>query len=266
MSQLAYVGFEVRDVAAWRELAERVLGLTAIPYEGGFRLRLDDRAFRIEIREGPADDLAFVGWELPVPEGLGVERPDLARERGVERLVLIDAFGTPTELVQGPSRVSSHALNRYPWVAGELGLGHLVLSTPTRAEGEAFYRRLGFELTDRIVAQLGPHELDLAFLHLNPRHHSLALGGPQQKRLHHLMLQLADFDDLGRVLDRARRAGILATTLGRHPNDHVLSFYVKTPSGFQLEIGQGGLVVDDDWTPKTHDRVAVWGHHHLESA
>ena len=35
-------------------------------------------------------------------------------------------------------------------------------------------------------------------------------------------------------------------TLGRHTNDLMTSFYVRTPSGFEIEYGTGGLVVDDD--------------------
>ena len=38
-------------------------------------------------------------------------------------------------------------------------------------------------------------------------------------------------------------------SLGRHTNDLMTSFYVRTPSGFEIEYGTGGIVVDDDtWT------------------
>jgi hypothetical protein len=51
-------------------------------------------------------------------------------------------------------------------------------------------------------------------------------------------------------------------TLGRHPNDRMFSFYARTPSGFQFELGWGGRQVDDaTWTPTTYDHISEWGHH-----
>jgi hypothetical protein len=39
------------------------------------------------------------------------------------------------------------------------------------------------------------------------------------------------------------------------------SFYVRTPSGFEIEYGTGGLMVDDDsWQVATHDSQSIWGH------
>ena len=52
----------------------------------------------------------------------------------------------------------------------------------------------------------------------------------------------------------------LAMSLGRHTNDLMTSFYVRTPSGFEIEYGTGGLVVDDDtWTVGTHDSAEPLG-------
>jgi hypothetical protein len=53
----------------------------------------------------------------------------------------------------------------------------------------------------------------------------------------------------------------LATTLGRHTNDQMVSFYVITPSGFEVEYGWGGRLIDDSvWQVQRHDRGALWGH------
>ena len=39
------------------------------------------------------------------------------------------------------------------------------------------------------------------------------------------------------------------------------SFYVRTPSGFEIEYGTGGLVVDDDtWEVGEHHAQSIWGH------
>ena len=49
-------------------------------------------------------------------------------------------------------------------------------------------------------------------------------------------------------------------TLGRHPNDRMVSFYVRSPSGFEIEYGWGALEVGEEWTVTQYDAVSVWGH------
>ncbi len=58
-----------------------------------------------------------------------------------------------------------------------------------------------------------------------------------------------------------RRPGIpIASTLGRHTNDRMTSFYAVTPSGFQIEYGRGGVKIDDTtWDVRTYD-ASTWGH------
>jgi 3,4-dihydroxy-9,10-secoandrosta-1,3,5(10)-triene-9,17-dione 4,5-dioxygenase len=41
----------------------------------------------------------------------------------------------------------------------------------------------------------------------------------------------------------------------------MLSFYMKTPSGFDIEFGCEGLEVDDDdWVARESTAVSLWGH------
>ena len=65
VTQLGYWGFEVSDLAAWETFATDVLGLAvaARQEDGGLRLRLDEHSWRIALEPGPADDLAYVGFE-----------------------------------------------------------------------------------------------------------------------------------------------------------------------------------------------------------
>ena len=65
-----------------------------------------------------------------------------------------------------------------------------------------FYRdALGFKESDRIVTEYFGYQVDLDFLHTGPRHHSVAFGGPQQKRIHHFMLEVGAIDDVGLLDD-----------------------------------------------------------------
>jgi extradiol dioxygenase len=133
----------------------------------------------------------------------------------------------------------------------------VVCVVPDLAAATRFYKQLGFKKSDEIYAFIDAH-----FFHCNPRHHSLALTEiPRVRGLHHIMVQLREFDDVGVAYDLVQSRGIpLTMTLGRHPNDRMVSFYVRSPSGFEIEYGWGALEVGDDWTVTQYDAVSVWGH------
>ena len=133
------------------------------------------------------------------------------------------------------------------------------------AAARRFYRDvLGFRLSDiirmRVSAQVS---FDLEFFHCNRRHHSLALMPvPMPRRLHHFMIQAPTLDAVGFAMERAQAAGApITATLGRHTNDHMVSFYARTPAGFEVEFGYGALEVDDaTWRVSRHDKPSRWGH------
>jgi 2,3-dihydroxybiphenyl 1,2-dioxygenase len=148
---------------------------------------------------------------------------------------------------------------------GPLGMGHVVLTVTSLAASLPFYcDLLGFRISDYIRAPINAY-----FLHVNPRHHSVALFEAPHAGMHHLMVELFSFDDVGQGYDIAlgEKERIVAT-LGRHPNDLVTSFYVHTPSDILVEYGWGGREVDDaTWQPVEMNSVAsFWGHHGLFEA
>jgi 2,3-dihydroxybiphenyl 1,2-dioxygenase len=281
--QLGYLAFEVSDLAVWESFATGVLGLAvARRWDGGMSLRMDGHAQRFFVAQGPADDLAAVGWQVADEAALDAVAarlraaghdvtegtPEEAAARQVVRLVhLRDPGGNRVEIAFGPALgegAFASPLARSGFVADDLGLGHLVINAPETARTAAFYKDLlGFRLSDRIVCEFYGYPVDITFLHANARHHSLAFGGAQQKRLHHFLLEVRSLDDVGAALDRAVGAGVrIAQMIGRHPNDKMVSFYAFTPSGFQFEYGWGGRLVDDaTWEPTVHDRISEWGHH-----
>ena len=76
------------------------------------------------------------------------------------------------------------------------------------------------------------------------------------------MIEVATLDDVGRALDRCARRGVpVSATLGRHANDLMVSFYVRTPGGFDIEYGTDGRLVDDaTWISRETTAVSLWGH------
>ena len=207
VQQLAYLGFEVSDLDAWAHFGSQVLGMEVVDRQpdGGFKLRMDRRAWRIAIHPGTADDLAYVGWQvedtLPFIEALGAREievnwgeAELKDQRQVESLCFFaDPAGVRSELVTGPA--SSLSAFESPvlhsgFVADDLGLGHVVLTANSKAESKEFYESvLGFRLSDTIVTRYFGYDIDMDFFHANARHHSLAFGGPQPKKLNHFLVE-----------------------------------------------------------------------------
>ena len=284
VSQLGYLAFEVSDLAAWERFATHVLGLEVASRrdDGAFTLRMDKRAARFFVTPGPANDLACLGWEtlseaelLAVVErlrGAGTTVREATEEeraaRGVARLFCFeDPAGNPSEIYCGPSFAREPfqpGAVRSGFVADEQGLGHAVIRANTKEESTRFYCEvLGFRLSDHIVCEFYGFNVDLSFFHANARHHSVAFGDKQKKRIHHFMLEVRSMDDVGLAFDRALRDRVrIMQTLGKHPNDGMFSFYARTPSGFQFELGWGGKQVDDaTWQSTTYDRISEWGHH-----
>ena len=178
-----------------------------------------------------------------------------------------DPAGNPSEVYFGPTLAETpfHSdVVRAGFIGEEQGLGHAVIRANTKAESTRFYCDvLGLRLTDTIVCDFYGHHVDLSFFHANARHHSVAFGEHQRKRIHHFMLEVRSMDDVGLAFDRTLKGGIrIMQTLGKHPNDGMFSFYARTPAGFQFELGWGGKQVDDaTWTPATYDHISEWGHH-----
>lgn len=284
VSALGYFGFEVSDLAAWRRYATEFLGLmeTEGP-NGSLRYRYDERAWRIGVAEGAADDLAYAGFEVAGAAGLdallarleslgipAARDAALAHARGVTELAVCnDPTGLQIELYYGAREATEQPLvspaGVSGFVTGDQGAGHIVLYAGDIAAARRFYQDgLGFHMSDYIDMSLGPDfTLELNFLHCNPRHHTLALVPvPSPKHLNHFMIEVARMDDVGRAYDRALRQGVnIANTLGLHPNDRMFSFYAYTPSGFEVEYGWGARAIGDDWKVVRHNVTSTWGHH-----
>lgn len=287
-ASLGYFVIGARDLAAWRAFAEDLVGMQAEPLGDGLALRLDQQAQRFIVEPGEEDDLRAVGWlydtEAALEAAIAQAREQgaipeagsaaLCRARGVERLArLVDPNGIAHELHFGP-RYAPHDAPfrsrclRGGFVAGALGAGHYVAVTADHDATARFYREtLGLRVSDYIRGEMAPGGpvLEATFLHAaTGRHHSVAYAvGPTHKRVHHLMVEYTEMRDVGLAHERCLAAGVpLMMGLGQHPNDGMFSFYAVTPSGFGLEIGWGGVVVDDaDWQVRSYTRLSDWGHH-----
>jgi biphenyl-2,3-diol 1,2-dioxygenase len=282
ISNLAYVGLGVSDVSSWAAFARDILGFATAGTrrDGEESLRFDGKPWRISLSESADNDISYVGFEAADAEAVArladcfgeqgiATRPMSSAEANVREagggIVLSDPDGLRIEVVYGftdcpiPFRSPVGA----EFVTGNQGLGHLVVSAPDIERSLKFYRMLGFEITDYIETSLGPGVfVRLVFLHCNARHHTLALLPlPTPKRLNHLMFETKTVDSVLQAYYRAKSAGLpIVRHIGRHTNDRMLSFYAKTPAGFDVEYGCDGVQVGSNWPVKTYDAISLWGH------
>jgi 3,4-dihydroxy-9,10-secoandrosta-1,3,5(10)-triene-9,17-dione 4,5-dioxygenase len=277
---LGYVGL-TGPLGPWLELAE-ILGLqTTTPSNPSeARFRMDDRAWRIAVEEGDPG-IGYVGWEVASLAALervkdtltgagflAEPNPDLAQVRGVLNLLTCkDPAGLSLEFFYGAENSSA----RFTSPTGArfvtshegrtLGLGHIVMFVNDVQAATDFYMNLlGFAPSDKIIHGA----MGATFAHINPRHHSFAFGpamGPMKQGFDHVMLEVDDMDVVGCALDRLTEKGVpITVTLGKHSNDYMTSFYVRTPSGFDIEYGVGGRLVEDTWVPAWFRSPSIWGH------
>jgi 3,4-dihydroxy-9,10-secoandrosta-1,3,5(10)-triene-9,17-dione 4,5-dioxygenase len=289
VSSLGYVVAETRDVASWQSFAADVLGLmpATSPTQGALAFRIDERPFRLLIQPGPREAFLTAGLEFAskahfhsalgklAAAGVTVETapPELTKQRYAHELATCaDPAGNRLELYWGhfqdsvafasPAGVSG-------FLTGGMGLGHVVFPTTQLEASRGFFvDLLGFGDSDRTRVFLSPDPNDpglgLYFLHANnPRHHTVALAEfPQPSGLIHMMVEALTVDDVGRAYDRAQAAGChISATLGRHTNDKMFSFYVRSPSGFDIEYGCHGMQLDwKTFVPTTSLKDSDWGH------
>lgn len=266
---LGYLGVGCDDPGAWTAFAVDILGAVAI--EDGDRVLLctDEHHHRVVVESG-GEGLLYVGWEVDGPQELaeldrrleaeGVERrsgaASMCEDRRVRELIAFqDPSGIRHEAFWGrASRVGVPFRSPVGVSAFVDGIGHYVLHTDRVDETRDFFTGvLGFAITD--------FRRGAWFLRCGHRHHSVALVDSDEVRLHHFMLEVGDLDDVGRALDRVRAANVQARELGRHSNDLTVSFYLWTPSGFELEYGWGSVELREPFPPAREiDSGDRWGH------
>ncbi len=286
IASLGYLGLGISNLGAWRDYAENLLGLQYAGQsdDGAHLYRMDEYSRRFLLYEDPADDIIFAGFEVADAQALDnltkrLEKASVAWSQGSKAecearavmgfISLEDPDGLQVEIYYGAKKTFEKPFHAgrpmSGFLTGEQGMGHIVLTTADLDRSVNFYQSLlHFRISDYITITLSPEmRADFVFMRCNPRHHSLALAPlPLPKRLQHIMLQAESLDDVGFAYDLARQRGEKITIeLGRHSNDHMVSFYMTAPSGFDVEYGWGARTVDEKtWRVERHDTPSIWGH------
>lgn len=284
---LGYVVIETDRFADWRRFGTDAIGMHHDDLARDLmRFRLDDQECRFLLRRGPAEDVVALGWHIddhtsferiearirahgvPVTRGAHEE----AALRGVERLLRFPGpKGITQEIYTTPVRADEPLrMLASGFVTGDSGMGHIALTStrPTRIRGY-FNTVFDARLTDYVDETISGAKLKIRFLRVNERHHTIAVAAvrglpvdPIRTRVQHLNIQAATLDDVARSYQRVHELGFdMALSVGQHTNDKELSYYARTPSGFEWEVGWNPIVIDENtWEPTTHQGISTWGH------
>ncbi|MGW1124461.1 VOC family protein [Streptomyces sp. NPDC002526] len=284
---LGYLVIESDRFEDWRRFGTDAIGMHHDDISRDvMRFRLDAHACRFLIRRGPAEDVVAIGWHIddhtsfeniearirahgvPVVRGSDEE----AALRGVERLLrfpgpkgIVQEIYTTPVISPEPLRMLASG-----WVTGDAGMGHVAITSARPTLMRGYYNTVfDARLTDYIDETISGVKLKIRFLRVNERHHSIAIAAvnglpidPIRTRVQHLNIQADSLDDLARSYERVHELGFdMALSVGQHTNDKELSYYARTPSGFEWEVGWNPLVIDEStWEPTTHQGISVWGH------
>jgi 2,3-dihydroxybiphenyl 1,2-dioxygenase len=276
INALGYIGLNSDKLEDWTDYATSLIGFEVVDKaRSSLAFRMDDRKQRIFI-SAESDARTVFGWEVSDADALDrlaarleaaghrVARLPLAvteQRRVAAAIAFDDPSGNRLEAFYGPETTTktfkpSRAISGFR--TGPLGMGHIALTVERLQPTLEFYRDvLRFKMSDYFLKPFPVY-----FFHVNPRHHSLGLVETGTNGIHHMMVELYNFDDVGQGWDIAQtKPEQIATTLGRHVNDLMTSFYTWSPSKFLVEYGWGGRSVGDDWkVGEVTQGPSIWGH------
>lgn len=287
--RMGYAVIESNKLQEWKTFLQQGLGLHLNADEkliNELSFRMDDHAKRLMVQKGSSEDFIALGWQVKDQKTLDIILGRLAeRDIAVEKSTLAEAEQRGVKQfwrIVGPkkqnielfvvAKLSDEPLNMLTssFVTGDAGMGHVAITSRKPVKMQRFWQEIfDARVSDFIEQVISGVTLDITFLRLNERHHSVAIAttrevalDPIRTKVQHMNLQGASLDDLSNAFQRCKQLGYeMAHEIGQHPNDKELSFYVISPSGFEIELGWAPLVVDEKtWQTTKYFAISSWGH------
>lgn len=281
ISQMGYMRIGVKSLDWWRNFAGLV-GYQILEKENEIWLRTDnEREFRIILHQSEYVGVDCIGWET---DGLAefkqlkahleakyIKITDATKEeiqsRLVENMFIVHTpDGLRNEIIWGAcSALRKPFKSQFNTIfeSGPCGNGHVTVNvSDAKATIDFCVEGLGFRVSD--AAWMEGHSR-VYFLRCNQRHHTFAFAQMDGRPIGtaHIMSDIKTIDGLGYIRDRLLDAGIeFSRDLGSHPLDGVVSFYIKTPEGFEFELASGTRFINEEtWeSDKFNRRDLPWGH------
>lgn len=284
---MGYLLIESQRLDDWKSFLHQGIGLH-LESEGDNLLsfRMDAHRSRIMVRRGDAEDVVAVGWQINNAENfqrlterlrsyniaLRMGNDGEAAMRGVTSFVSFTGPKGLTHEIFTEALTSPQPLDMLcsGFLTAEHGMGHIAITSRRPEKMLRFWTEIfNARISDRITENIAGNTLDIVFLRLNPRHHSLAIAAvrdlpidPIRTQIQHFNMLVNSMEDLSQAYSRLKSLGYeMAHEIGQHPNDKEVSFYVLSPSGFEVEVGWNALAVDEaTWQPTHYYGISLWGH------
>lgn len=247
--KLSYVALDVTDRARSAAFMQEMLGLQAAESASPdiALLRCDANHHSVALCQAASPGLRRVAFEMESEtdldkadahlQGLGIATRWLPDEEcaalGISRAL---RFTEPTAglTLEFLSKMAPAAFQ--PTVTQIARLGHVVFGSTQYPKTVQFFRnQLNFRVSDEVNGWV-------TFMRCfpNPYHHSLGVASAPQNRLHHVNFMVTDLDDVGRALNRFRKANVpIVYGPGRHPPSGSVFLYFLDPDGMTMEFSFG---------------------------
>lgn len=286
-SSMGYALIESNRLERWLTFLKDGIGLHLQHADHNcLAFRMDGHQRRVIVQRGPAEDFAAIGWQLRDQATLDVVLQRL-KARGIDVQASSDAQAAERGVARfwrviGPKRLAIELFVEplttpdpldmlcAGFITGEAGMGHLAISSRRGKDMRRFWQEIfDARQSDTIVEHLAGATVDIEFFRVNPRHHSIAIAqvrglplDPIRTQVQHMNLLVTSVSELTAAFLRCRQLGFeMAHEIGEHPNDREQSFYVLSPSGFEIELGWNALEVDEaTWQATTYQGISLWGH------
>ena len=263
VTELGYMGIGVKDLDAWKNFATNIVGFELADEGESDRcyLRMDYLHHRIVMHADGSDDLSYLGFRVAGADEFAqmqrqlseagikfrVGSEDEAEERRVlEVLKLDDPDGNPVEIFHGPAYSIQQAVPSRPRDARAFQnrqrrtrpLHHARARRERRAAilcatRNARRRRVQVRRAANIASGWSSC---IATTAITPSPSEFRRRSPAQP--HHA--RSGQPRRCGHDLRPGPQNKIPVTiTPGKHSNDHMYSFYFRTPSGWMFEYGWG---------------------------
>jgi 2,3-dihydroxy-p-cumate/2,3-dihydroxybenzoate 3,4-dioxygenase len=249
-SRLGFATLQVTDLDRSVRFYRDLMGLQAeVIASDVAALRCSDKPYDLILRQGSAPGLAGIGFELESHaellnayeriEAFGLqplwESATKLRERKVAAALSFrdpDCHLTLTYYCGQEKAATPYV----PTVANIARLGHVVLNVKSYADAHRLWvEQLGFRISDHVPGRI-------AFLRCfpNPLHHSIALLQGENDSLNHVNFMVTDIDDVGRALNRMKKADVpIVFGPGRHLPSTSIFLYFLDPDGMTTEFSFG---------------------------
>ena len=240
-ARLGYAALQVTDLAASTQFYSDLMGLKIERADATtVWLRCSDKSHDLVLETGAIPGLSRIGFEIE-------SRAELIKAFDhIGRVGLFPAWSDETAFrfrnpitgleleyyADPPGAASAYE----PTVTQIVRLGHVVLNVASYVDAHRFWvDQLGFEISDHVPGKI-------AFLRCwpNPLHHSLALLTGESDSLNHFNFMVTDIDDIGRAMNRMKRADVpIVFGPGRHLPSGSIFLYMLDPDGMSTEYSFG---------------------------